>query len=99
MLVTFKTEAHADIIMFGDVALLLLKMMGHSPTVPGALLADQVPQALARLKEALHSAKAVSTEIKNTEQQEPPVSITRRALPLIELLITAVRQKSDVMWK
>lgn len=98
MLVTFKTEAHADIIMFGDVALVLLKMMGHSPTVPGALLADQVPQALARLKEALHSTP-VPPEIKNTEQQDPPVSIARRALPLIELLTVAVRQKSDVMWK
>lgn len=30
MLVTFTTKAYADIIMFGDVALALLKMIGHS---------------------------------------------------------------------
>ena len=37
MLVTFSTSAYADITMFGDVALRLLKLMGHSATVPGAM--------------------------------------------------------------
>ncbi|NOT67222.1 MAG: DUF1840 family protein [Methylophilaceae bacterium] len=43
MLVTFATEAYADIIMFGDVALTLLPVMGHSATEPGAVLAKDVP--------------------------------------------------------
>jgi hypothetical protein len=30
MLVTFTTKAYANITMFGDVAVTLLKMMGHS---------------------------------------------------------------------
>jgi hypothetical protein len=50
MLVTFKTDAHADIIMFGDVAQTLLKLMGQSGRIPGALLAADIPQALARLQ-------------------------------------------------
>ena len=49
MLVTFTTDAYADITMFGDVALATLKMMGHSATVPGAILAADVPAALSRL--------------------------------------------------
>jgi hypothetical protein len=40
MLVTFTTEAYADITMFGDVAVALLKMMGHSGTVPSAIRAE-----------------------------------------------------------
>ena len=40
MLVTFSCPAYADITMFGDVAVRLLQLMGHSGTVPGALLAD-----------------------------------------------------------
>jgi len=32
--------------MFGDVALAMLKMMGHTATVPGAILAEDVPAAL-----------------------------------------------------
>ena len=45
MLVTFSCPAYADITMFGDVAIRLLKMMGHSGTVPSALLAADVPAA------------------------------------------------------
>lgn len=50
MLVTFSCPAFADITLFGDVAIRLLKMMGHSGTVPSALLADDVPAALARME-------------------------------------------------
>ena len=35
MLVTFTTDVHADITMFGEVGVAMLKMMGHSGTVPG----------------------------------------------------------------
>ena len=43
MLVTFTCKAYADITMFGNVAASLLRLMGHSGTVPGALLAHEVP--------------------------------------------------------
>jgi Domain of unknown function (DUF1840) len=49
MLVTFTTKAYVDIPMFGDIALAMLKMMGYSATVPGAILAEDVPVALNRL--------------------------------------------------
>ena len=50
MLITFKCDAYADITMFGDVARQPLKMIGNSGTVPGAILAEDVPDALDRLK-------------------------------------------------
>ena len=34
MLVTFSCPAYANIMMFGDVAVRLLELMGHSGTVP-----------------------------------------------------------------
>ena len=49
MIVTFTTKAYTDITMFGDVALSLLNMMGHSGTVPSAILAADVPEALTQL--------------------------------------------------
>jgi len=58
MLVTFTTDAYADITMFGDVALAMLKMMGHSATVPSAILAADVPEALSRLTAAIDAGKA-----------------------------------------
>ena len=57
MLVTFTTKAYADITMFGDVALSMLKMMGHSGTVPSAIRAADVPAALSRLKAAIDAEK------------------------------------------
>jgi len=99
MLVTFTTKAHADITMFGDVALALLKMMGHSATVPGAILAADVPAALNRLKAAIDAGKTASPPVEDRDADEPVVSLAHRALPLIELLANAAKAESDVMWK
>jgi len=96
MLVTFTTDAYADITMFGDVALAMLKMMGHSATVPGAILAADVPAALSRLTAAIDAEKASPPA---ADQDEPGGSITNRALPLISLLAAAAKTESDVMWK
>ena len=98
MLVTFTTDAYADITMFGDVALTMLKMMGHSKTVPGAILAADVPMALNRLKAAIGSEKP-SPPVEDEGEDEPVVSMADRALPLINLLTAAAEAECNVMWK
>jgi hypothetical protein len=103
MLVTFRTNAYANITMFGDVAIQLLKLMGHSGTVPSAMLAADVPAALERLKAAVAKDKAAATAgpakgAREKDSEEPPVSLAQRAFPLIELLEAAARRKCDVMW-
>lgn len=98
MLVTFTTEAYADITMFGDVALKMLKMMGHSATVPGAIRAEDVPLALSRLKAAIDAEKSSALPAdKNSD--EPAVSMAHRALPLINLLAAAAKENTYVTWK
>lgn len=97
MLVTFTADAFADITMFGDDALTMLKMMGHSATVPGAILAADVPVALRRLTAAISAEKA-PTPVEDTETEEPMVSMAHRGLPLIELLTAAAKEGCDVMW-
>jgi hypothetical protein len=98
MLVTFTTKAYADITMFGDVALNMLKMMGHSATVPGAILAADVPVALSRLTAAI-DAKKSSPLLADKDADEPVVSMAHRALPLINLLAAAAKDGCNVMWK
>lgn len=98
MLVTFTTEASADITMFGDVALTMLKMMGHSATVPGAILAADVPAALSQLTTALATEKT-TPPVEDNNQDEPVVSMANRGLPLVNLLTAAARDGKDVMWK
>jgi hypothetical protein len=102
MLITFKTPVHADITMFGDVAKALIKMMGHSGTVPGAILADDVPMALENLRAAVkHTPDAPLNPHRDDNDETPPsesVSLSHRALPLLELLEAAAREGKNVMW-
>jgi len=97
MLVTFTTKAYADITMFGDVAIAMLKMMGHSGTVPSAIRADDVPAALNQLTAAIDSTGS-SSPVKDNDE-DPAVNMAHRALPLIELLSAAAKAGNDVMWK
>lgn len=90
--------------MFGDVAITLLKMMGHSGTVPGALPAAGIPAAIARLEQALaadgiHEQNNPGPEPAASDPDAPtPVGLGLRAYPLIQLLSAAVKQDCDVMW-
>ncbi|MDP3334370.1 MAG: DUF1840 domain-containing protein [Methylococcaceae bacterium] len=97
MLVTFSTNNYPDITMFGDIALTLLNMMGHSVTVPGAILAADVPEALCRLTAAIDAEKS-SPPVADKED-ETVVSMANRGLPLIDLLTAAAKSDSNVMWK
>ncbi len=98
MLVAFSTDAYADITMFGDVAINLLKMMGHSGTVPSAVMAEDVPAALNRLSAAINAAHDAE-RINNPDTDEPGVSMANRAIPLFNLLQAAAKAKANVMWK
>ena len=86
--------------MFGDVAVRLIKMMGHSGAVPSALLAADVAAALERLELAVE-AERQSPEPEDSvkdDVEEPAVSLPHRALPLIELLKAAAKAECNVMW-
>ena len=100
MLVPFTCPAYADITMFGDVAIRLLKMMGHSATVPGALAAEDIRPALDRLVAAVRAEEesAEPAASGGDDDNEPPVSLSHRALPLIELLKAAAEKPCSVMW-
>lgn len=98
MLVTFSCSAYADITLFGDIAVRLLKLMGHSGTVPGALLAEDVPAAREKLETAV-AAKQEPEQSAEDEDDEPVVTLRHRALPLLELLHAAEKEQVDVLWK
>ncbi len=102
MLVTFTCKAYADITLFGNVAVSLLRLMGHSGTVPGALLATEVPQALERPRAGIAAHGDTPAPggdgDSDREDDEPVVRLSQRALPLIELLEAAVKDECDVMW-
>ena len=104
MLVTFDSDA-GGFTMFGDIAVKLLKMMGHSGTVPSAILPEDIPAALERLRAALNvegtsPAPGPGRDARDDgEKKEPPVSLQQRAYPLIDLLTRAAQRGNAVTWK
>ncbi len=107
MLVRFHSKAAAGVTMFGEVAVALLRMMGMSGVIPGAVKAADVPGALRRLKESLASAgdePAPQRELPHRGEDEQDkesrhVSVRTRAFPLVELLEAAAEQRCDVVWE
>ena len=105
MIVTFSSKASSDITMFGDIAQDLLRMMGHSGTIPSALLAADVPATLARLEHAIDAASppAAATDDAGYHAGDgdatTTVGLRQRAWPLVEMLTAAARDGCDVMWK
>ena len=74
-MIRFKTEAYANIDMFEDVALQLLKMMGHSGTVPSAILPEDIPNALANLKGGLEQNKIAEASPPDTDADEDELTL------------------------
>ena len=101
MLVQFKSDV-GGFTMFGDIATQLLRMAGHSGTVPSAIPADGVAQALSRLRGALERLPPDPADGNNSEAEgdagEAPVSLARRAYPLLDLLEKAVAEEGGIRW-
>ncbi|MBA3536312.1 MAG: DUF1840 domain-containing protein [Tatlockia sp.] len=98
MLVKFSCAEYENITMFGAVAKKLLTLMGHSGTVPGAIAADDIPEALSLLKKGLAKTKS-SPENQQDEDEDVSVSLQHRAIPLINMLESAAKNKKSVLWE
>jgi DNA-binding NtrC family response regulator len=113
MLVTFRSTATESITMFEPQAVDLLKLMGATGKVPGAFSAADVPAALQRLETAVERLKAeahstaarpadnedAAADEDDEDEQEPPVGLAVRAVPLLSLLKRAAAADAEVMWE
>lgn len=108
MIVIFKSRAAGDVIMFGDVAHRLMKIMGKEASPSGTVTLEQLPGAIAALKAAIETDKAqrVSGFEDDLPTSEPDgaggrrsfVSLAQRATPLLELLEWSMKKKKPVVW-
>ena len=97
MIITFKSKAHADVVMLGDVARELIRLMGKSDALPSALAAGDIPRALSRLEAGL--AELAQPEPDDDEDEDDKVLLHTRALPLIDMLNAASAADVPVMWE
>ncbi len=105
MLVTFKSKASGSVRMFGDVATQLLDVIGKPLTDKGIITVEELPDAIARLRQAAGESKTRTkmddgddSETAQTDSRGPSVSLAQRAVPLIELFEYALKAKEPVLW-
>lgn len=55
MLITFKSPASADVMMFGEVAEKMLEIIGKEPSGKGIITVENLPAAIARMKDAINA--------------------------------------------
>jgi len=90
--------------MFGDAASDLLKMMGQSGNVPGAIMGEDVAEALASLRKQLDEqadeVEQGEADLSGDDEEDRTsrVGLATRAVPLMELLTAAADAKANVMW-
>lgn len=107
MLVKFSTR-FGQLLMLGEPAVALLRLGGHSGNVPSAVLAPDLPRFLDRLRQGLEvhgdelSPPPPPRDPSRDDDDEPrerPVSLRLRAVPLLDMVATAIQQESDLMWE
>jgi hypothetical protein len=99
MLITFKSTATAPVQMFGHIALQLLELMGRQPKTPGALYAEDVAAALARLQLELSLQPSEQPSAELNGDNPAAVPLRNRAVPLIELMQAAVKEQKGISWE
>ncbi len=110
MLITFKSQASGDVIMFGDVAKKLLAIIGKDPgETRGIVTVEQLPGAIQRLQAAIETDKAAQkTNVPGNDEEDEqseqtgmnaPVDLAQRAWPLLDALEYAARDGVPVIWE
>ena len=102
-LITFKTRAAGDVIMFGKVAGQLLTILGkNGDDHQGIITVAQLPDAIARLEQAIADDKSKSAQPDSESSERgiaEPVALWQRAAPLLEQFRYALREEQVVIWE
>lgn len=108
MIITFKSRAAGDVIMFGNVARRMLQIIGKDPEqAKGIVTVEQLPAALSALRDAMAADKAAARDTQAGDQDEAeaprgmegPVALWQRAAPLAELMEYSKKESQPVIWE
>lgn len=108
MVITFRSRAAGDVIMLGDNARQLLKVLGKDPdSTQGIVTVEQLPEAIARLEQAIEADRARAREADRADpdgdEDAPrgmaaPVNLHQRGWPLLDLLQRSLAEETPVTW-
>lgn len=114
MLVKFNSSSAGEMVTMAPTARGLLEIIGKECTARGVITAEQLPDALLRLRKAvaeekarLEAARSLGEGDETAEAAEdekktgklPVVTLGQRAWPLIELLERTRNEDGFVLWE
>lgn len=111
MLVKFNSSSAGEMVTMAPTARSLLQIIGKECTARGVITAEQLPDALLRLRKAvaeekarLEAARSASDDDDAAEEEKkagkpPVVTLGQRAWPLIELLERTRNEDGFVLWE
>lgn len=101
-MIKFTSKSSASVTMFDADAMLMIKMLGHTGTIPGAFGSDDIKAALTALNVALEARDNVKNEQADAnsydDEEERPVRMSTKAYPLIQLLESSLKKGESVIW-
>ena len=104
MLVTFKSAASGNLVMFERNGKEILPLLGKNPEeARGIVTVEQLPAAIAALRTAIAADKARQAgqpaDGKDAESGgDRKVSLSQRALPLLDLFERSLQESEPVTW-
>ena len=97
-MITFESPAFAGVMMFDAVAKHMMELIGKEPADMGVVTVEDLPAAIAKLKVAIGADSGGEIGAAANDSGEPGVSVTQRALPLIDLFEWSLKRKVPVVW-
>jgi hypothetical protein len=104
MLITFKSRASGDVIMFENSGREMLRLLGKGfDDNKGIVTVDQLPGAITSLKKFVEddkakNAKPLDNEMETASDSDDSVHLFQRAQPILELLERSLKDKAPVIW-
>lgn len=105
MLYKFKSKATGDLIMLEPNGRRVLQAIGKDAGPQGIIQPGEMAAAIARLEAAIaqeESEQEAAVEEAKARGEVPPkfdaVSLRQRAVPFIDMLRRAEREKKEVVW-
>lgn len=108
MMITFKSTASNDVLMFDTAAKDFLRCIGKAPEeATGIITVEQLPAAIDRVRTAiaadktqpLKAADNAGKEAANTDDEHTErVGFAQRAVPMLELMERALAEGAPVVW-
>ncbi|MCL1861354.1 MAG: DUF1840 domain-containing protein [Proteobacteria bacterium] len=113
MLITFKSKAASDVLMFGEAARQLLALLDKDGSAAqGIITVEQLNEAITRLESAIeleHARQGAKSMDEREAEEEAeaeagrigmaaPVNLAQRAWPLLDLLRCSHAAGQPVTW-